>query len=325
MTPAIQRVRATRDPGFVAVLGPPRLLSFTRGARPELDLPAHARAASAIRRVAGRLVIVQDDVNALVFDESETGTWAVPLPAGPGGVRTFDDQRGNKHAKLDLEACAALPDGRLVAFGSGSSRARERLIVFRPEGEHRVVDGTELYAHLRALTEFAGSELNLEGAVVVGDALKIFQRGNGAPREHLLPVDATGDFDLRAFARWIDGRGPHPVLERIVQYELGEVDGVRITFTDAACAGETGVTFLACAEASPDAVRDGAVMGSVVGFIEGDRARTVPILDADGHACRSKLEGIEPVPGAPDEFEVVADMDRPDEPATLYRLRLQLV
>lgn len=79
------------------------------------------RAASAVCRSGGRLVIIQDDTNVLTYRHDDGHTEAVLLPAGEGGRRTFDGWQGNKHAKMDLEACAALPDGRLVALGSGST------------------------------------------------------------------------------------------------------------------------------------------------------------------------------------------------------------
>ena len=47
------------------------------------------------------------------------------------------------------------------------------------------------------------------------------------------------------------------------------------------------------------------------------------ILDPDGRPCLLKLEGIESRPGSALSFDVVADMDRPDEPALLGRLEVR--
>ena len=72
-------------------------------------------------------MILQDDVSALaVLDPGTGSTQPILLPAGPDGARVFDDARGNKKFKMDLEACVVLPDERLVAFGSGSSRSAKR-------------------------------------------------------------------------------------------------------------------------------------------------------------------------------------------------------
>lgn len=86
-------------------------LRYAEGADPALDRPAHVRAASAVARVGGRLAIVQDDANFVALVDPATGlAEAVTLPAGEGGLRQFDDLRGNKRFKLDLESCVLLED-----------------------------------------------------------------------------------------------------------------------------------------------------------------------------------------------------------------------
>ena len=141
------------DRRLKAPLSQLRPLHYAAGADPKNDLPGFVRAASAIRRAGARLVIVQDDVNALAIVDPHTGiTRPLLLPAGPAGERVFDDLRGNKPLKLDLEACVRLPYGRLVAFGSGSSPLRERLVVLdlAREAVPRIVEATAFYAALRA-------------------------------------------------------------------------------------------------------------------------------------------------------------------------------
>ena len=90
----------------------------------------------------------------------------------------FDDTLGNKHEKLDLEACVMLPDGRLVAFGSGSLPAREQLVVWSGREPPVVVAAAALYARVRAAVPQGEARLNVEGAVVGGGACKLFHRGN---------------------------------------------------------------------------------------------------------------------------------------------------
>jgi hypothetical protein len=320
-------VRAVLDMDLDVVLGELVALSYDRGGSPEDDVPAHVRAASALRGHRGRLVIVQDDVNVLALRDDGGGVEALLLPIGAGGRRVFDDARGNKAAKLDLEAAAALPDGRLALLGSGSTSARERIVVLDRSCGVRVVDARELYASLREVTSFAGSELNIEGAVVVGDAIRLFQRGNGARRGPLSPVNATGDLPLEPFLAWLDGQEPPPRLQRIVPYDLGSVEGVPFTFTDAALTAEGRVVFIACAEDSPDAVHDGVVLGCRFGILEDDRARVADVRDAAGMAVTLKLEGLEPRPGSPSAFhatfDVVIDTDRPEEPALLGKLEVR--
>jgi len=316
---APRRLIARVDPRIGAVLSDLRPLAYTGGADPEEDQPGYVRAASAIRRLGDRLVIVQDDTSVLAILR---GGRVDPLllPRGAGGRRVFGDDLGNKHDKMDLEACAALPDGRLVAFGSGSLPPREVLVVIEPDLSTRVVDGAPLYRILREELAFSGPELNVEGALVVGDRLRLFQRGNGAPRGGLQPVDATGDLPLAAFLGWLDGGGQAPELTDVVQVDLGAVAGVRLTFTDAALTAAGQVAFLACAEDSPDSIRDGEVVGCRVGVMEGAEVRAADVVDEAGRPVRLKLEGIERRPDG--DYDVVADMDITGEPAVIGRLRV---
>lgn len=286
-------------------------------------LPAHVRAGSAVRRWGQRLVVVQDDVHALALLDASAGVVA-PLALTPGadGSYVFGEALGNKALKMDLEAAVVLPDGRLVALGSGSTARREHLVVVDERHHVRVVEGHELYAHLRARTDFAGSELNLEGAVVTSGSLRLLQRGNGAAIGGLVAVNALGDLPLDAFTAWLDG-GPVPQLSAVWQVDLGRVAGVPFGFTDAAALPDGRIAFLAGAEDSPDTYRDGQVVGCRLGIIDGEDIRLTDIVEEDGALTRLKLEGIDWRGQGQDgswHFVVVADMDAPDVPALMGSL-----
>lgn len=323
--------RARVDPSMSAVLHELVPLRYAGGEDLATDRLGHVRAASAVRRWQGRLVLVQDDVNVLglVDASKQAGGCVEPrlLPWGEGQRRTFDEGRGNKAAKLDLEAGLVLPDGRFVALGSGSTPRREHMVVAWPDGRVELREGAELYAALRAEVGFSGAELNLEGATVVGERLWLFQRGNGAPTATTDPVDASAELDLAAWVAWLDGRGSLPPLERVTTYDLGTIAGVRLCFTDAATLPDGRVAFVAAAEASPDAVRDGEVLGCRFGVIAGDDVLTCDVTDAGGEPSRLKIEGLEPAASGDAEgglrrFWVAVDMDRPDQPAMLGDLRV---
>lgn len=323
----MRRLRARPGRELVAELRDLVPLRYADGGSDEDDRPPHVRGASALVREGDRLVIVQDDVHVLAVLDADGAASARLLPveaptgqAQSAAVRTFDDRRGNKHRKLDLEAAIRLADGRIVAFGSGSSPLRERLVVLDSRGEARIVEAASIYAGLRAEPEFAGSELNIEGAVVDGDAIRLFQRGNGAPRAGLEAVTATADLSLAGFLDWLDRRGPPPRPEAITQFELGEIEGVRLAFTDATRLDDGRIAFLACAEGSPDAVQDGPVLGCVFGVIDGGDVAVTPVVDPSGRRVALKLEGLAARPGTPGRFDVVVDMDRIDEPARLGRI-----
>ncbi len=315
-----RHARARLDAGLVATLSDLEPLFYADGGSASEDRPAHVRAASAVRRRGKELVIVQDDTNVLVMRGATGSVEHVLLPPSKRGERVFDDTLGNKKRKLDLEACVLLPDDRIVAFGSGSKKKRERLVVLSPAGAVQIIDGERLYERLHD-PDFAGSELNLEGALVVGDVLRFFQRGNGAARGELVPINASADVPLDAFLAWLaDPERKAPKLENLLHHDLGEVNGVPFGFTDAALAHDGRVAFIACAEGSPDTVRDGEVFGCRFGLIEGDDVRITTVLDAHGEPSKLKLEGLEARLSEPLSFDVVADMDAPSEPATLARL-----
>jgi hypothetical protein len=324
MTTLRPRVRARLDPTLHAELDQVIPLVYTDGPSPQSDLPAHVRAASAIRRLGRHIVIVQDDVNAVaICDMEDRYIYPMLLPPGPGGRRVFDDVAGNKHQKLDLEAAARLPDDRLVAFGSGASAAREKVVVVSKREPPSLRDGAALYRALRAEPAFCGSELNIEGAVVLGDQLLLLQRGNAAVRGTRKAVNALGALELESFVRWLDGLGPVPPLSAITPFDLGDIGGTALGFTDAAVTTDGRIAILACAEDSPDALTDGPVRGCRFGYFDPDAdLRVTDVLEA-GVRTQLKLEGIESRPGEPRRFDVVADRDLPLQPALIGRLTVR--
>jgi hypothetical protein len=316
--------RARLDPSLRARVVARRPLFYADGADASEDRPGHVRAGSALAWWEGRLCVVQDDAAFLALLDGPTGAVRhVTLERGPDGRRQFDDGRGNKKLKLDLEACAAFEHRgahRLLALGSGSSPARERVLDVRDE-RVRTVDAGAFYAQLRARTDFSGSELNLEGVVVDGAWLLLLQRGNGAPREGLAPRDATARVELDAFCTYLDEGGTPPPLGPVETWDLGKVDGARLTFTDGLARGGR-VLYLAAAESSPDAVRDGPVAGVALGVL-GDAPRYALVEDEVGAPLRDKLEGLALDRTAPDRLLAVADKDAPDAPCELVTIALE--
>lgn len=325
-------VHARYDPRLVACLSRRRPLYYTSGADPREDRPAHVRAGSGLCWFAGKLCVVQDDANFLaLLDLDGGGATALTLPPGIQGWRLFDDTRGNKRHKLDLESCVVVEEeGQevLLALGSGSTLAREQIIMVRSmaasgEPQVRCISAPELYAGLRAQADFSGSELNIEGAVLLpGGFLRLFQRGNGAPEETLGPINATGDLSWPCLRRYLDRDGNPPLPEHVVQYDLGQVDGISLTFTDAALTSQGHLLYLAGAEDSPDVFQDGEVWGAALGLIQEDGARWTLLTDEDGAPLPLKAEGLATLPGDPLLALVVLDADSPDQAAELCEVRL---
>jgi hypothetical protein len=324
-----RRGHARIDPGLVATVVSRTPLRYGDGADAVSGRPAHVRAGSALAAVAGGLLVVQDDASFVAVIDAARAR-ALPLPYAPGGARTFDEARGNKGLKLDLEAALALPDGRVVALGSGSRPVREQAVVIDSEARiARIVPLPRLYAALRECEGFAGAELNVEGAALLPGArvVRLFNRGNGAPTAERPAVDATVDLDLGTFAALLDAPDSVPciALSNVARYDLGTLGGTRATFTDAAVRGER-LYALVCAEASPNAYDDGPVAGAALGVFAsaepGAELRLAPLRRSDGATFVGKAEGLWLDPAEAGRAVVVLDPDDPDAPAELCELRL---
>lgn len=307
-------------------------LWYRDGAAPALDRPAFVRAGSGVTWWGGRLAVVQDDTAFVALVDPATGiAEGVPLPMADG-VRQFGVARGNKKRKPDLESVLTLPDGRLLALGSGSTRARERLLVMGGDRLPGWIDASPLYRALRAEKTFAGSELNIEGAALLGDRVRLFQRGNGAVVDGVDPLNATVDLPLQELLeemlRWeSDPEGECRVaLHAITSYSLGTLDGVALSFTDATPwpSSHLGrVAWLAAAEDSPDTYLDGACAGSALGFMDPDGTLGhQPLRTSTGELFHAKAEGIVFDRDDPTLAWVVLDLDDPERPSELCSVRV---
>jgi hypothetical protein len=300
--------RARRSAGKRAVVIDRRELRF--------DGPApwpHVRAASAIVRYGHARLIVQDD--ALFLAELGGSLRPLALPAGADGLRFFSAAEGTKQLKPDLEAALALPDGRAVLFGSGSAPARERLFVLTGD-RVEIVHAPELYLALRDALG-PGVELNVEGVVLGPSRVRLLQRGNGRGA-----VDAELRIPLRWLVRRLDGAAdPEPPVVQVKRWELGELGGARLSFTDG-LAQDRGFVFLASAERSPDAIEDGEVTGSAIGFAGPRGGWWTPLVDAEGRVLPLKAEGLA-AGDRPGEWLVTSDPDDVDRPSELLTVRLE--
>lgn len=294
-------------------------LHYAPGTAPAKD-HTWIRAASGVAPFGDALAIVQDDAHFLATIRGNEVTPIALAHAGSTGPLA-NDPRVTRGDKLDLESIVAVDGGRVLAFGSGSAPMRRVIVVLEHGASTGVLrDASALFDALSAVRAFAGSELNIEGAVQIDRKIRLFQRGNGAARDGEAPVNATADLDRDALLAWLDEDGPTPELENVRRYELGRIDGVPLAFTDATVRrGE--VIFIAVAEGSPDATRDGEVMGAHVGrFLDG-QAETVPVVEANGAPTRRKIEGLTPHTEG-DALHAVIDADDPSRAAEICTLEL---
>jgi len=314
---------AEQDPALgVRVIGM-RELRYDVAAVLGDDQPAHVRAASGLAMIGGRLAVIQDDCAFIAFVGDQVS--ALPLPRGPGGRRRFEERIGNKGDKLDLEACVVVKGelgDELWAFGSGSTPLREKIAVVG--FTMRLHDGGPLYRRLRE--ELSGPSaaesfrvppaVNVEGACVVGKELWLFHRGNTSVHD---PGPAVFRIPQRPFARWLASSAAMPEVDATIMFDLGSAGGSRLGFTDAVAVGAR-VFYLAAAEASPNAIDDGAVLGSQLGVIEEEGSVRAAPLAIDGAPV--KAEGLAFDPKDPHHAWISIDPDDVDQPARLYEIEL---
>ena len=108
------------------------------------------------------LLLQRYDLNGVFIDQQPLLAGSLPSAA-----------KARKRLKPDFEMLCQLPDGSLLALGSGSTAARRRAVLWQA-GVTRVLDLTALYLALESQLQ----DLNLEGAVVQGEHLWLAQRGN---------------------------------------------------------------------------------------------------------------------------------------------------
>lgn len=246
-----------------------------------LGLPPFVRAASSVALVSDQLLVVQDDVHALARVDPRTAR-AEPLPLPLGGplARSRDD-------KADLEACALLPDGRLLVLGSGARPERRCALAVSLDGDVAALQAAPLYDAVdRALAPMGGAT-NVEGVTLLGDALFLLQR---APGRGGAPCVVLRGATSEVLASLASGA---PVSLDARAVDLGDVDGTRITWTDGVALYGVGLAFTATAEDTSDPTQDGAVAGSFLGLLDrAGRVSLARLLDVDGAPLRAKIEGL---------------------------------
>jgi hypothetical protein len=322
----VKHFQAVEEPRWKAQVVARHDMIYHEGPSVDHDRPPHVRAASGLSAFREWLAVIQDDANWLALIDSNQHITAVPLPPSPAGDRVFSKKRGNQADKYDLEACVTVTTGdtcELIGFSSGSRAEREWVLRVRETKEDgrlvaEFVPAPAFYAAMRDLEVFSGAGLNIEGALAFDhDRIRLFQRGNAAPCKGLEPLDATADFS------WSDLCGhlgdselhPPPALREVRTYNLGTLDGVRLTFSDAEHLGGDRVLFSASAEDQ----ETGDISGSVLGIIENDgEARWTHLFDEEGKPFRGKIEGLTLDPSGKDKIFFVIDDDDEDTPSRIF-------
>jgi len=285
-------------------------------------LPRHLSAASGLVCCGAFIYVVADDELHLgVFNAADRA---------PGRlIRLFDgalpaDKAARKKQKPDLEAIAQLPPfgdydrGALLALGSGSKRNRGRGALLgldalgAIDGAPTIIDLVPLFDDL----DRRFPALNIEGAVAVGNELRLLQRAiRRHPQNAIIRYPLPAILDALATGAAIEAMAP----TSIDLIDLGTIDGVPLSFTDAASLPGGGMVFTAVAEDTEDTYNDGVCLGAAIGVIAGDG--TMQMLDrldgcpkVEGVAARVESDGL--------RLLLVSDADDPTIPASLYATTL---
>lgn len=269
------------------------------------DRPAHVSSASGVARRGDFVYVIGDDELSLaVFRLSQHG---------PGVLQKALDDTGSGK-KPDLEALTLLPPyegcpfGALLGLGSGSGPERDRAFAWHLaadgslDGEPVQLDMEPVYSLLRE----HDPELNIEGAAVMGDSLWLLHRGNTKRGENLVGELALADvLDSVREDREIDC----DELTAVRAYDLGDLDGVDLAFSDATPIADQLLVFTASAENE-----DGAIHGSVVGTIDTrGEIRRLRTIDR-----KWKVEGVyASIDTGVMDFLFVCDQDDPETPSPL--------
>jgi hypothetical protein len=285
----------------------------------------HVSAASGVARRGDFVYVIGDDLLAL-------GVFPASRP-DPGALRTVFagelpvEEEARKKAKPDLEALTVLPPfdgspyGALLGLGSGSAKGRNRGFWWSLEadgglgGDPTEVDLGPLYERLSGEVE----HLNIEGACVMGERLWLLHRGNHAESTNVVAELSLEDVmgSLRG-----DRRLDVHELEAMRSYDLGSLDGVELTFSDATPIGGDLLVFTASAEGQgADVTEDGGIHGSVVGTIALDgEVRRLRTIDR-----RYKVEGVHAtIDTGVLDLLFVCDQDDPGMPSPLLSASMPL-
>jgi len=247
-----------------------RALNIAAAASPKR--PLHLSAASGLVCVGSTIYVVADD-------ELHLGVFSKNSP-GPGRlVRLFegvlpDKKAARKRMKPDLEALTLVPPfenfphGALLALGSGSrpNRGRGALVALDSDGTvlgpPREMDMSPVLGPLHA----AFDELNIEGAVIIGDELRLFQRGNKSQADN-----AIISYSVWQALAALQSTKTDPIEPTAInRLDLGYISGVPFCFTDATALANGDMVFCAVAEDTENAYRDGPCIGAAIGIVSHD-------------------------------------------------------
>ncbi len=239
-------------------------------------------------------VIADDELFAVALDKKDFET-AKTIPLFSGALS--EELKLRKQQKPDLECIVELPSGDILCIPSGSELNRHQgVLISGVDSSVKSISFKSLYSELRK----SFSELNIEGAVIVDQWLRLFQRGNGKKNQN-------GTVDIN-FQDLLMGK---VTISFVKHMELGKHNGANLSFTDATLHNNK-IYFLAVAEACESTYLDGEFKGSALG-----------LMDLKGKIIGMELLNLKNKPEGlctdNDSFYIVTDDDDRTKAAQLFK------
>lgn len=252
------------------------------------------RAASAIAPFGDGWLIAQDDETIAAWWQGSSVRRVRVYPPVEGRD-SFTEAEGTKELKPDIEAaCAVQVDGEsgVLLLGSGSLPDRMRAALLTPDSvdDPTTTDLTALYQRITQALDLQPKELNLEGACVLDDTLRWFQRGHGSTGVPSSSVDLPlGDVLAAVQGRCRADAVPVGAVRR---YEFESSGDVALAITDAALLPDGRILVSAAAEDAPDAVADGEVVGAALAMLDDHEVVEVVAMPQAEDGAPYKVEGL---------------------------------
>lgn len=299
--------------------------------------PAYVVSASGLVRLENRIFIVADDELHLAefnLKSSQPGRWFRLLPG-----MLPRDYKERKEQKPDLEAIARIQPDAYAAGGallvmpsmSRSNRVTGAMVLLE-KGQLLAESPIPIdFSDIRNKLKESIDGLNIEGIAIEKKVTRLFHRGSKTKGKSVVI-----EIDTEAFLHDLhDTHKPKSAcISNLREYQLGDIEGVQLSFTDAVPMPDGRIIFLAAAEATDDEFQDGESLGSSLGIMKGngDIERIVRI------AGREKFEGIcadysssgsnsgfsSDAVAQTLEILLVSDTDNEKFPSSLYRGSLNL-
>lgn len=277
--------------------------------RPTSSGQRHLSAASGLVALGTKLYVIGDDEVCLaIFPEGDLPGEMVRLLPG----QLPRDPAERKAAKPDFETLLRLPtlesnpNATLLALGSGSTdrRCSGVMISLNADGDVGSIRHLDLKPLFDAITREV-EEVNIEGAVVHGDSLLLFNRGNTSrPENVVLTVE---------LAHMLSGGTVEILASKRLQ--LPYVAGVPLCITDACSLDDNSVVVSAVAEDTANAYADGKLAGAALAVLD----QELNLVQLDGLSALVKIEGVHAWRSAPGiRFLAVSDADDPSKAGCLF-------